>query len=163
VYERAGRPVHSSWAQVFDGAAGFGFYAPVGARLRAWLQPGHFDRLVAENELLPLGHAVTAHAQRIISVGQRKGIARTMRRCVREAKGVTVKSTLTARVGLHGANIRAAQAQLEAIALRLDSPYPIKPRGMAQLRLLLSDGAGPVYRCGRGELAERLSEVLAAL
>jgi hypothetical protein len=163
VYEHAERPVNSTRAQVFDGAAGFGFHAPVGARLLAWLRPGRFDRLVAEDELLPLGHAVTAHAQRIISAAERKAIARTMRRSVREVKGVTVTDTLTARVRLHGANIRAAAAQMEAIALRLESPYPITPRGMALLRLLLSDGAGPVYRHGRGELTERLREVLAAI
>jgi hypothetical protein len=163
VYERAERPVNSNWAEVFEASAGFSYYAPVGARLLARFLPGRFDQLIAESELLPLGHAMTAHAQRIISVSERQAIARTLRRSVREANGATVNGALTARIRLHGANIRAAAALIEVIALRLDSPYPIKPRGMAQLRLLLSDGAGPVYRYGRGELAERLGEVLAAI
>jgi hypothetical protein len=34
---------------------------------------------------------------------------------------------------------------------------------MARLRLLLADGAGPLYRAGRGSLAAELRGVLAAL
>jgi hypothetical protein len=163
VYERAERPVNSSWADVFEASTGFSYYAPVGARLFARLRPGRFDRLVAESELLPLGHAVTAHAQRIISVSERRALARTLRRSVREAHGLTANSALTARVRIHEANVRAAGALIDALALRLDSPYPIKPHGMAHLRLLLSDGAGPFYQFGRGDLSERLGAALVKL
>jgi hypothetical protein len=34
---------------------------------------------------------------------------------------------------------------------------------MARLRVLLSDGAGPLYMSGRGDLVERLGAALAAL
>jgi hypothetical protein len=163
VSERAERPVNLGWTHVFEASAGFAYYAPLGARLLAWLQPGRFDRLVAENELLPLSHAVTAHAQRIISVSERQAIARTLRRSVREAHGMTANSALTARVRIHEANVRAAGVLIDALTLRLDSPYPIKPHGIAHLRLLLSDGAGPFYQFGRGDLSERLGAALAKL
>lgn len=35
--------------------------------------------------------------------------------------------------------------------------------GVARLRLLLADGAGPMYRYGRGDLEGRLGAALAAL
>jgi hypothetical protein len=160
---RAERPLNVGWTHVFEASAGFAYYAPLGARILARLQPGRFDRLVAENEQLPLGHAVTAHAQRMISTSERQAIARTLRRSVREVHGKTANGALTARVRLHEANVRAAAALIDALALRLDSPHPIKPHGMAALRLLLSDGAGPFYQFGRGDLAQRLGAVLAKL
>jgi hypothetical protein len=52
---------------------------------------------------------------------------------------------------------------IDALVLRLDSRDPIKPHGMAALRLLLSDGAGPFYQFGRGDLSERLGAALAKL
>jgi hypothetical protein len=163
VFERAERPVNSKWADVFEASAGFSYYAPVGARLLARFLPGRFDQLVAESELLPLGHAVTAHAQRIISVSERQAIARTLRSSVREANGATASIAITARVRLHEANIRVVGALIDEVAVRLELPYPIKPRGMAQLRLLLSDGAGPFYHSGTGDLGERLGAAAANL
>jgi hypothetical protein len=80
VSERAERPVNLGWTHVFEASAGFAYYAPLGARLLARLQPGRFE--------------------------------------------------------LHG---------------------------MAHLRLLLSDGAGPFYQFGRGDLSERLGAALAKL
>jgi hypothetical protein len=47
--------------------------------------------------------------------------------------------------------------------LLLHSPRPVRARGVARLRLLLSDGTGPLYRSGRGSLAAELRGVLAAL
>ena len=49
------------------------------------------------------------------------------------------------------------------MTLRLQSPRPVSARGMARLRLLLSDGVGPLYQFGRGDLAGRLGAALAAL
>jgi len=41
--------------------------------------------------------------------------------------------------------------------------FPVRARGMARLRILLSDGRGPLYRTGRGTLGAALRGVLAAL
>ena len=60
-------------------------------------------------------------------------------------------------------NITAAEDVIDQITLRLHSPRPVNARGMARLRLLLSDGDGPVYRFGRGDLEGRLGAALAAL
>jgi hypothetical protein len=53
---------------------------------------------------------------------------------------------------------------LEELADRLLSAEPLDARGLAQLRLLLSDGGGPLYgRPGEDDLAPALERVIAAL
>jgi hypothetical protein len=42
-------------------------------------------------------------------------------------------------------------------------PPAVRARGMARLRILLTDGRGPMYRNDRGSLAAELRGVLAAL
>ena len=64
---------------------------------------------------------------------------------------------------LHVPNITAAEDVIDAVTLRLHSPRPVNARGMARLRQILSDGTGPLYRYGRGDLRGRLGAALAAL
>ena len=57
----------------------------------------------------------------------------------------------------------AAADLIDTVTLRLHSPRPVDARGMARLRLLLSDGTGPLYVAGRGDLIGSLRAALAAL
>jgi hypothetical protein len=53
---------------------------------------------------------------------------------------------------------------LEEVADRLIGDEPLDSRGLAQLRLLLSDGAGPLYyRPGANDLEPALKRAVAAL
>ncbi len=70
---------------------------------------------------------------------------------------------LSSRVPLNVPNIAAAEDRIDEVTLRLHSPRPVTARGVARLRLLLSDGTGPMYRYGRGDLEGRLGAALAAL
>ena len=79
----------------------------------------------------------------------------------RDAKDT--RATRSGRVPMHRANIASAEALIDEVTLRLHAPHPVSARGMARLRQLLSDGTGPLYRHGRGDLAGRLGAVLAAL
>ena len=69
----------------------------------------------------------------------------------------------SSRIPLHSRNISAAEELIDAITLRLHSPKPVSARGMARLRRVLSDGTGPFYWYGKGDLAGRLGAALAAL
>jgi hypothetical protein len=69
----------------------------------------------------------------------------------------------SSRIPLHPRNIAAAEELIDAITLRLHSPRPVSARGMARLRRVLSDGAGPLYWYGEGDLGGRLGAALAAL
>jgi hypothetical protein len=54
--------------------------------------------------------------------------------------------------------------ELGLLAARLLAPAPVEARGVAQVRLLLSDGAGPLYWARRpGELRRRVREAREAL
>ena len=75
----------------------------------------------------------------------------------------TTRATRSGRVPMHRANIASAEALIDEVTLRLHAPHPVSARGMARLRQLLSDGTGPLYRYGRGDLAGRLGAALAAL
>ena len=138
------RPRPSMWARVV-------------ARLRA----GHFDRLIAVGVPAPTGSAQAAHETRLTSSTERESIARSLRTTVADARRRGV--LLSSRLPLHVPNITAAEDVIDAVTLRLHSPRPVNARGMARLRQILSDGTGPLYRYGRGDLRGRLGAALAAL
>ena len=131
------------------------------ACLTARLRAARFDRALAVGVPAPAGSALAAHAARLSSGAERHAVARALRRAVRDAKDT--RATQSARVPMHRANIASAEALIDEVRLRLHMPHPVSARGMARLRQLLSDGTGPLYRYGRGDLAGRLGAVLAAL
>jgi hypothetical protein len=131
------------------------------ARLTARLRSGRLDRLIAVGVPAPKGSALAAHEARLTSPVERQAIARTLRLALRDAQvGGLVQSS---RLPVHIPNITAAEDVIDAVTLRLHSPRPVSARGMARLRQILSDGTGPLYRYGRGDLRGRLGAALAAL
>ncbi|MBY0289916.1 MAG: hypothetical protein K2X52_22660 [Mycobacteriaceae bacterium] len=131
------------------------------SRLTARLRADRYDRLLAVGVPAPEGSALAAHEARLTSTAEREAIARSLRATVADARGRG--PLLTSRVPLHVPNIAAAEDVIDAITLRLHSPRPVSARGMARLRQILGDGAGPLYRYGRGDLRGRLGAALAAL
>jgi hypothetical protein len=134
---------------------------PFGKRVIAMVKANKFDRMLAVGMPAPNGSALAVHAARLTSVEEREAIARSLRRSVDDAgnRGAPVSS----RIPLNVPNITAAQDRIDEVTLRLHSPRPVAPRGIARLRMLLADGAGPMYRYGRGDLDGRLGAALAAL
>jgi hypothetical protein len=130
-------------------------------RLTARLLAAKFDRMLAVGVPAPAGSALAVHAQRLASVEEREAVAKTLRRSVNDAHNPGAR--LSSRVPLNVANIVAAEERIDQITLRLHSPRPVTARGVARLRVLLSDGAGPMYRHGRGDLEGRLGAAFAAL
>ena len=135
--------------------------ATIGTRLAARLLAGKLDRMLAVGVPAPAGSALALHAARLTSADEREAIARTLRRTVDNARNR--EAPLSSRVPLHVPNIAAAEDRIDQVTLRLHSPRPVSARGVARLRMLLSDGAGPMYRYGRGDLEGRLGAALAAL
>jgi hypothetical protein len=131
------------------------------ARASARLRAHQLDRLLAVGVSAPPGSALAVHQARLTSVAEREAIARALRRAVRDAHaGGAPRSS---RVPLHPNNIAAAEDLIDAITRRLHSPRPVGACGMARLRVVLSDGSGPLYRFGRGDLGGRLGAALAEL
>jgi hypothetical protein len=127
------------------------------ARLRAY----QLDRQLAVGVPAPARSALAVHQARLVTVAEREAIARTLRQALDDANAGA--APLSSRIPLHPTNIVAAEDLIDAITLRLHSPRPVSPRGMARLRVVLSDGSGPMYRFGRGDLSGRLGAALAAL
>jgi hypothetical protein len=139
-----------------DGSARASVVARVIARLRA----DKLDHLLAVGVPASAGSALAAHQARLMSTAEREAIARSLRHAVRDAHTGAVFSS---RIPLNARNIAAAEELIDAITLRLHSPRPVSARGMARLRRVLSDGSGPFYWYGKGDLRGRLGAALAAL
>ena len=131
--------------------------ARVTARLRAY----QFDRQLAVGVPAPAGSALAVHQARLTSVAEREAIARVLRQAVDDAR--SGGTPLASRIPVHPTNIAAAEHLIDTITLRLHAPRPVSARGMARLRVVLSDGCGPMYEFGRGDLSGRLGAALAEL
>ena len=131
------------------------------ARLAARLFAARFDRMLAVGAPAPAGSGLALHAARLTSLDEREAIARVLRRSLHGARNSDAR--LSSRVPLNVPNIVAAGDRIDQVTLRLHAPRPVTARGMARLRVLLSDGTGPMYRYGRGDLEGRLGAALAAL
>jgi hypothetical protein len=131
------------------------------ARLVARLQAAKLDAMLAVGAPTPAGSAIAVRAARLTSFAEREDIARVLRHVLHETTrdGFVV----SARIPLHCKNIADAEDVIDAITLRLHAPLPVSARGMARLNRILTDGCGPLYESGRGDLAGRLGAALAAL
>ena len=130
------------------------------ARVVARVRADKFDHQLAVGVPAPAGSALAAHQARLTSTAEREAIARSLRQAVSDANSGAVFSS---RIPVHPRNIAAAEVLIDMITLRLHSPQPVSARGMARLRRVLSDGSGPFYWYGKGDLAGRLGAALAAL
>jgi hypothetical protein len=135
--------------------------ASLAARLIARLRAGRYDRMLAVGVPAPQGSALAVHQARLTSAAEREAVARSLRQSVHDAR--EGGPLLSSRVQPNAANIADAEEVIDAVTLRLRSPRPVSARGMARLRALLSDGCGPLYRFGRGDLKGRLGAALAEL
>ncbi|MGV0717642.1 hypothetical protein ABQE93_19770 [Mycolicibacterium sp. XJ662] len=135
--------------------------ASLAARLTARVRAAKFDRLIAVGVPAPQASPLALHYARLTSADERASVARALRKAVRDARsGGLLRSS---RLPMHVPNISAAEAMIDTVARRLESPQPVGARGMARLRELLADGSGPLYRFGRGDLTGRLGAALAEL
>ena len=134
--------------------------ASLAARIIAWLRAAKFDHLLAVGVPATPGSALAVHQTRLTSAAEREAVAWSLRQAAHHAHTGAVFSS---RIPVNANNIAEAAELIDKITLRLHSPRPVSARGMARLRRLLSDGSGPLYRYGRGDLAGRLGAALAEL
>ncbi|HEY5844747.1 MAG TPA: hypothetical protein VIU87_25375 [Mycobacterium sp.] len=128
-------------------------------RARARMLAARFDRELEAGVPVVPGSALALHAHRIASLPERQRLADGLRLIL--ARAHTGDAPMTARIPLCRRQILAEEVLIGEILQRLDRPA--RGRGVARLRLLLADGAGPLYVTGRGSLAAQLRGVLAAL
>ncbi len=130
-------------------------------RLQVRFLAGRLDRDVEAGILAEPGSALALHMVRVTSVEERHALARSLRYAL--ADRCDTRRVIPMRVPVHPQRVAACHDVIDEITLLLHSPRPVRARGMVRLRMLLSDGRGPLYRNGRGSLAAELRGVLAAL
>jgi hypothetical protein len=131
------------------------------AHVTARFFPRHLDSQLSVGAPRPAGSALDIHAARLESDDERHAIARALRNCVIDAHHG--RPFRAGRIPVHRRNVTDAEDVIDMITLRLHSPRHVSSTGMARLRLLLSDGCGPLYQWGHGDLGDRLRAAAAAL
>jgi hypothetical protein len=105
---------------------------------------------------------LSVRAHDLIAVRTRAMLAQSIRRLVQDATHPL--RPLHFSVPICRSKVWRCRHTLEELADRLLSAEPLDPRCLAQVRLLLSDGAGPLYfRPGDDDLAPALERAIAAL
>ena len=130
-------------------------------RWRVRFLAARLDRDLEAGILPEPGSALALHMARVTSVEERQALARSLRHAVSDP--CDTGRVVPMRVPFHAQRVAACHDVIDDITLLLHSPRPVRARGMARLRMLLSDGRGPLYRNGHGSLAAELRGVLAAL
>ena len=129
-------------------------------RLEAWLRAGSLDRELARGVAPETCGALSLRARALVGPCARSRLARQLRRVVRDARGGHVWMT---HVALRP-DVAEAAAELDTLADRLAAPAPVDVRGVAEARLLLTDGTGPLYfRGAAGDLRSMVARALSRL
>lgn len=131
-------------------------------RLLVRLRAGCLDRALAKGTPPEASAALALRARRLTEPPLRRAIAEAFRRVVQEAP--QAGTPLVGRVAPDRARVASASEELSLLADALASPGPVAARGVAQARLLLTDGTGPLYnplsRATLGGLAARAADQL---
>lgn len=111
--------------------------------LRAQLRSGKLDTRLAGGTAPESSEVLFSHARRIVRPHSCAVLASSLRKVAAVSQR---PRGLSNRVPIAREVVGSAQGDLVALAERLEQPGPIRARGVAQIRLLLGDGSGPLYR-----------------
>jgi hypothetical protein len=132
------------------------------ARVRARVCSRQLDRELAQGISPDSSAILSVRAYDLIGVRMRAMLAQSIRRLVDDAAHPLRPMHFT--VPICRSKVWRCRHTLEEVADRLAGSEPLDARGVAQLRLLLSDGAGPLYdHPGANDLAPALRRAVAAL
>ena len=131
------------------------------ARLQARLFASRLNREVEAGAVVVPGTPLAVHVARLTSVQQRQALARGLCRAVDATD--SPRQGVSVPFPIHSGRVAGCRSEIDQITSLLESPRPVRPRGMARLWTLLTDGTGPLYDGGSGSLAAELRAVMAAL
>lgn len=112
-------------------------------RLVARLRARRLDRALAQGTPPEASAPLALRAQRLTEPEERSSIARELRRILREAH--QTRRPALARIMPSRGSVWAAREELRRLADTLEDPGPVTAGGVAQARILLTDGTGPLY------------------
>jgi hypothetical protein len=116
-------------------------------RLAARVRSHRLDEALARGTPAETNAVLALRARRLTRSRFRRGLARTLRRLIREAESTSGFSR--SRIPPVCARVAGAADALNELADGLARPNPAAARGVAQAVMLLTDGTGPLFnvRC----------------
>jgi len=134
------------------------------ARALARLRQAALDRRLADGASCVSDGDLTARAWQITRPVARKRLAAALDALLAEAAHSRPQRQRGAVVPICRQEVEVARDEIRRIAERLRDPRPVRPRGVALVRRLLSDGNGPLYvPSANDELWRRLRRAAVAL
>jgi hypothetical protein len=125
-----------------------------------WKSP-KLDRALAKGVPPETSGALLLRARTLLGPRARRELGRALQRILREASHAPWPG---ARMPVRRNEVMDARDDLNLLARRLLAPAPVDVRGVAQVRLLLSDGSGPLFwRRSADDLRGRVREAIEAL
>jgi hypothetical protein len=136
---------------------------PFSRRLWARLFAARYDQQIERGAAVEAGTPLAAHYLRLASRREREDMATALTHLLRDSD-LLPKEARTTRVPIRVEAVRQSADVVEDVLARLLGPLPVRTRGVARLRILLSDGRSPLYRTGgQGTFAAAMRGVLAAM
>lgn len=128
-------------------------------RLLARLRARQLDVALAHGAPPEADAAVAIRARRLIDPSNRRAIAETLRRMLRDSgDGCRISY---AHVQPCRERVLAASEQLDELAEALTRPGPVAVHGVAEALILVTDGAGPLYNpSSRASLSALAAEAI---
>jgi hypothetical protein len=127
-------------------------------RIRALLRTARLDHQLAAGASPESSVPLALHAARLYRERQRRRLAASLREVAAAARG-----SRRTRAPINRESVRLALVELETLAGTLETNGPINVSGIARVRVLLGDGAGPLYRrTAPGVVQRELASVLVA-
>jgi hypothetical protein len=112
-------------------------------RLAARWLTGTLDRELARGAAPDAHAALALRAQTLIGPSARGSLALHVQSVLHRAR--RGRASLSSRLPMRVDDVLDAAEPLSALAGRLLAPEPVSARGVAQVRVLLTDGTGPLY------------------
>jgi hypothetical protein len=120
------------------------------------------DRELARGRPPEASTRLALRAQQLVRMRSRRDLADSIRRLLARAAQPDASRRPPATVRWE--RVRAAAGEFQALADRLLSAAPLPARGVAHARVLLGDGAGPLYsRTSPDDLRARVAEAVRML
>ena len=126
-------------------------------RLMAYLRRWSLDEALAEGARPDSDPALRWRARQLTSIAERRAIARALNGAIKRADR---PERWSAAAPVAHASVRAARESLDGLAHDLVRPGEVSARGVAAARVLVADGASPLW--GNSEPRDLLDAVEAA-
>ena len=115
------------------------------ARIVSHVRAGKLDRDIAGGVSPDASATLALRAQALVRPSTRRALARTVEQILEQATTGRAPRFVGAQIPIRRDRIMDAADALQMLIDCLRAPGPLPARGVARVRVLLTDGAGPLY------------------